>query len=60
MSTYTRETKNPLTGKYEVAVWMDDYFGHHNYGVKFPDGTIYNPQFTTLKTREPRGDKPLA
>lgn len=36
MSTYSRETKNPDTGEWEIATWIDDYFGSHNYGVRFP------------------------
>lgn len=41
MSSYTRSTQHPLTGKIEVAEWLDDYFGSHNYGIKFPDGKIF-------------------
>ena len=38
-------TKHPETGKVELAIWMDDYFGNHNYGVKFPsDGKIFDPR----------------
>lgn len=35
MSDYLRKTKNPETGKFEMASWMDDYFGKHQYGIKF-------------------------
>lgn len=42
MSTFTRETKNPRTGKWEMATWYDDLFGRHNYGVVFPsDRALY-------------------
>ena len=36
MSTYTSILKHPLTGVYELAQCIDDYYGPHEYGVKFP------------------------
>ena len=36
MSNYIRRTKNPETGMYESAHWIDDYFGRHHHGVSFP------------------------
>lgn len=36
MSSYHKITRNPETGKYEKAFWIDDYFKPHVYGVKFP------------------------
>ncbi len=51
MSTYTKSTKHPDTGEWEDAVWMDDYFGNHNYGVRFSDGSIFDPRDTELETR---------
>ncbi len=51
MSTYTKSTKHPDTGEWENAVWMDDYFGNHNYGVKFTDGSVFDPRYTELETR---------
>ena len=41
MSNYLAKTKNPKTGKWEMAHWFDDYYGKHEYGVMFPDGKIY-------------------
>jgi hypothetical protein len=41
MSSFIRKTKHPNTGRYEDADWLDDYFGKHRYGVKFPDGKIF-------------------
>jgi hypothetical protein len=35
MSNYTRLTKHPETGSWSLADWLDDYFGHHRYGVRF-------------------------
>lgn len=43
MSTYTKETRNPVTGEWEIALWMDDHFGRHRYGVRFPDGDVFTP-----------------
>lgn len=41
MSNYTAPTFHPVTGAIEDAVWMDDYFGPHRYGVRFGDGTVH-------------------
>lgn len=42
MSSYTQITKHPQTGVYEKALWIDDYFSPHVYGVKFEsDGKVY-------------------
>lgn len=52
MSSFYKLTKNPRTGKFEEAAWLDNHFGGHRYGVKFPDGTIYNPDYQDLPTKE--------
>jgi hypothetical protein len=42
MSNYHALARHPFTGKIEMADWLDDSFGHHIYGVRFPgDATIY-------------------
>jgi len=42
MSSYQRKTQHPLTLHFENAEWLDDYFGQHNYGVRFPsDGQVF-------------------
>lgn len=41
MSNYTRLTKHPDTGKWEQAEWLDDYYAHYEYGVRFPDGKVF-------------------
>ncbi len=43
MSSYRKKTKHPATGKIEDAMWIDDYFGPHRYGVKFSDDLVYYP-----------------
>ena len=35
MSHYTMKIRNPRTGNVEEALWMDDYWGRHQYGVRF-------------------------
>jgi hypothetical protein len=42
MSSFTRITRNPRTGEFEEAEWLDDHFGPHHYGVRFPSGEIFN------------------
>ena len=44
MSNYTAPTFHPDTGKLEQAAWMNDYYGRHQYGVRFPDGSIHRAQ----------------
>lgn len=44
MSTFKKSTSHPITGDYEEAIWHDDYFGRHKYGVEFSDGKIYDPR----------------
>lgn len=36
MSSYHAFAINPITDAVEVAEFLDDYFGRHQYGVKFP------------------------
>jgi len=52
MSTYSKQTKHPVTGEWHEATWIDDFYGRHNYGVQFPDGGTYNPEKTKLETRD--------
>lgn len=47
MSNFTRNSINPATGKYEIATWLDDYYGPHRYGVRFQDGKIYPEEAVT-------------
>ena len=53
MSNYTRRTINPKTGEYEDAIWLDNHFGHHEYGIQFiNDGSVYE-QDEVDATEEP-------
>ncbi len=49
-SSYKRETKNPRTGKFEMADWLDDLFGHLNYGVVFDSDREHFGRDLPLKT----------
>lgn len=57
MSNFYKTIKDPRTGRYERAEFLD--FGHAGYKVRFPDGKLYNakdqpwqkpPQDIILKT----------
>jgi len=50
MSTYNKETKHPNTGEWHNATWRDDFYGHHHYGVEFPNGEMFDPEKTKLET----------
>jgi hypothetical protein len=40
MSNYLYPARNPETGEVEIAMFLDDYFGKHRYGVRFADGNV--------------------
>ena len=41
MSNFQQIAKHPETGEMHTADWLDDYFGHRRYGVRFPDGKVF-------------------
>lgn len=41
MSHYTARAINPRTHEIEEAMFIDDYYGHHKYGVRFFDDEVY-------------------
>lgn len=41
MSNFEGKIIHPKTGKKELAKFIDDYFGRHQYGVKFADGEVF-------------------
>jgi hypothetical protein len=44
MSNYSRSAWNPKERVVRAAMWMDDYFGKHQYGVAFEgDPAVYTP-----------------
>lgn len=44
MSCFMQDTINPDTGELEQAEWLDDYFGKHRYGVRFPGGKVFREE----------------
>ncbi len=36
MSNFIRKTRHPDTKEFEEAEWLDNYYGSHKYGVRFP------------------------
>lgn len=50
MSTFSRWTKNPISGDWEHALWIDDHFGHHNYGIRFTSGMTLDPRLHDLQS----------
>lgn len=45
MSNFTRVAWNPRERVARAANWLDDYFGRHQYGVKFDgDDKVYRPE----------------
>lgn len=55
MSSFYKQTKHPVTGKWELAQWLDDYFGKHRYGVLFPsepDGFVLDADKWNLETKD--------
>lgn len=41
MSNYQAPAYHPETGALQEAMFMDDYFGKHRYGVQFADGRVF-------------------
>jgi len=46
-----RQLRNPLNDKFERPLLLPDYFAPGVDGIKFSDGTIYNPVFTRFKLK---------
>ena len=40
MSSFTMKLKHKASGEYHSIWAIDDYFAHHVYGYKLPDGTV--------------------
>lgn len=62
MSNFSKLTKNPKTGLFEMATWLDNYFGQYRYAVRFGDGTVYDPDKVELETSRHtsvRGTNPI-
>jgi len=44
MSNFYALTKRSHSKETEVAEWLDDYYGPHRFGVRFPDGKVYRSE----------------
>jgi hypothetical protein len=53
MSSYASRAVNPATGELEPALFIDDYFGSHQYGVRFADGKTHSRR-EVKEVTEPR------
>ena len=50
MSNFRTKAIHPITGKEEMADYLDDYFGNHKYGVKFVgEDKVYREEEIKLK-----------
>lgn len=54
MSTFSRMTENPATKRWENALWIDDYFERHHYGVQFPSDpeTVWDPHKMRMRVAD--------
>ena len=50
MSNFKQWTKHPDTHHWHNAEWLDNYFGNHDYAVRFNDGIVFDPRKTQLET----------
>ena len=49
MSNFTRAAYHPKERVVRAAAYLDDHFGHHEYGVQFPgDAHVYKPDETAI------------
>jgi len=56
MSNYYEDTVHPFTKAVEKAEWLDDYFGKHQYGVRFLDGQIFKADECAVVDTSENGD----
>lgn len=57
MSSYFAPAIHPVRKTVELADFLDDYFGRHQYGVRFDnDGRIWRENEVELPTQKPGGE----
>jgi hypothetical protein len=54
MSNYKSYTQHPYTKEFEMATWLDDHYGAHQYGVRFPNGDTFKPNDLEVKSFDER------
>jgi hypothetical protein len=47
MSSYFKLAKRPYDKTWDVAFFIDDFFGHYAYGVRFSDGVVLRMEEVT-------------
>lgn len=54
MSSYKKLTKHPETKQFELATWIDNYFGEHNSGIIFDSSpnVIHDSRDEEFETKE--------
>jgi hypothetical protein len=54
MSSYKKLTKHPETKQFELATWIDNHFGEHNYGIIFDSSpnVIHDSRDEEFETKE--------
>ena len=52
MSNYQTKACRPHSIFYENVIMLDNYYGHHEYGVEFPDGKVYPEEKCAFKREE--------
>jgi len=52
MSSYKRLTRHPITKEWKYALWLDDYFGQHNYGVIFDGNELFKADDYEWETKD--------
>jgi len=57
MSNYYTEAKRPKGKKFEKVLMMDNCYGHHLYGVKFPDGSVFREENCKFKGIDKKSTK---
>jgi len=60
MSNYQGFALNPASQLIEKASFIDDYYGHHRYGVVFSDASVYpEHQLVTLHPNTVLGENTI-
>ena len=49
MSNYKTKAKRPDGLYFEDVEMLDDFWGHHEYGVRFPDGEVFREKDCEFK-----------
>lgn len=49
MSNFFTKAKKPGRDKFEKVEMIDNYFGSHEYGVRFPDGEVFHERECEIK-----------